>query len=143
MAYKSVVSDTFFDAIIAILKQTERERGPFALAMLSPSFPNKRRWDTVFSAPWLDPLSGFRGMDKMREILEKDLGPALDRLGFVRTQSTQSPMARTLIPTFDVEQLGTAYAFTSLEQQLFDLDEVIVLVARPELVSRPELKLSA
>ena len=65
------------------------------------------------------------------------------KLGFVRVRDLQSQLVQTLVPVFDVPELGTPYAVSSLEQTLFDLDEVIVLVARSKLLNLEPMELSA
>lgn len=112
--------------------------------MLTPSFPNKRGWDLQVAASWLDTMPSTRQASiLLRADVEPRLAPNPGRLEFIRVRNTQSLMVQALVPVFHVEDLGTAYTYTSLEQTMYDLDEVIVLVARPALISESELKLSA
>ena len=136
--------DAFFTDLIAALRDIEAVRGCFVLAMLTPSRFNTREWDLQVSASWLDRMPSIRSG---REALQAELQPRvtfLDRyLDAIRVQHREDYMVQALVPLFNIKEFGTAYSFTSLEQTLFELDEVIVLVARPALLEQNELKLSA
>ena len=144
MAFKSVVVDCFFTDLIPALTHIEQRHDLFALAMLVPSFPNRRNWDLHVSAHWLDCIgSNKQARRALKAEIEVELGAAFARLGFLQVQNLDSLMVQTLVPVFDVEEFGTAYAFTYLEQTIYELDEVIVLVARPALLLRPQMRLTA
>ena len=143
MAYKTVVADAFFNQMIDALRVVEKRRGELAFAMLVPSFPDPRSWDLQVAAPWLEGIPAMKSRSDIRKIVEAALAAQASKLGFVRVRDLQSQLVQTLVPVFDVPELGTPYAVSSLEQTLFDLDEVIVLVARSKLLNLEPMELSA
>ena len=143
MAYKTLVADAFFGEMAHALKTLEHKRGELALAMLVPSFPETRSWDLQLAAPWLEGVPVSVSRSDIRQVVESALGAHAGKLGFIRVRSLESQLVQTLVPVFDVPEIGTPYAVTSLEQTLFNLDEVIVLAARPELLNITPMELSA
>lgn len=131
MALKSVVVDSFFEKVTAFLKGWE-ELGPLTLAMLDRAYTSGgSAWNLTIAAPWLDGLNLYDATRVVDDKAKQFLGSMSGRYSGTHVQRTNDYLVRTLVPIFDIPQLGTAYRVDALELSSFDFDEVVVLVANP------------
>lgn len=127
--------DPLFELVIGVLREVEKKEGELAFAMLHRSLSAPRQWSLTVAAPSIDQRSRLTVTGEILDMLRHRLGSANERLGRVFVRSTHDSIVQTLAPLLSVTQLGTAYQVDPLELSLFDIDEAVYLVSRPELVS--------
>jgi hypothetical protein len=135
MAFKSVVTSRFFDEMIKFVEGLDT---PITLAMLdSPDVTGPERWNLSLAAPWLDEISLAQATRMINAQVAQQLGAQAVHYGSTFIRRTGDYLVRSLVPVLDVPEPGTAYSFRGLELSLFNLDEVVVLIANPNFLPIP------
>jgi hypothetical protein len=130
MAFKTVVTNGFFQQVIKFLRSMQTTKGDFALALLVPSESGlSDKWNLVLSGRWIDD-DGLQAViptitAALRNQLSKMNASRIDRVSVLRTTDPLVADLRDL----DIAP-GTAYRVQSLALTTRGLDEAIVLTAQ-------------
>lgn len=131
MAYTAVVTTAFTEKMIAALKQLEKERGPLALAVMTPfELLGEQRWSLYLAAEWLDRMDLRDAIKLMGAFFKQRLGndASLFQQAFIlrATDSRVFTFERKLA----VSELGTAYRVIGLDLDDFVNDDAILFLSR-------------
>ncbi len=134
MAFTTVVTGQLFEQLSNAISNIAERKGPFMLVMLIPSPSHDvARWNAVFSAQWLDPLSlreAVRAIfNELRAVLPESAFSKIQSISILRITE---PFVREV--TTDLEgplTPGTAYRVQGFAFSKFGIDEAVVFVANP------------
>lgn len=90
MAIKAVVNKKTREQLRALLREVNREKGSFYLAMLAQTSPDlPGRWNFVVSAPWIDSIGSRSAVGylstKLKKFLDRNALSALDRISAIQS----------------------------------------------------------
>ncbi|SNT27784.1 hypothetical protein SAMN05421770_106269 [Granulicella rosea] len=130
MAYTTVVTSGFFEQVMTFLGDLQRERGPIALAMLTPANGGYTdSWNLYLSAAWLDRIGLHDGTKAMTASARQKLGTFAKQYKGTWIVRTNELLVETLTSTFDIREVGTAYRVDSLELSFFGIEDAVILIA--------------
>ena len=132
MAITTVVTDRFFERLLPVLSDLDRDprTGPLLFAMLIQSTVDDNYRSLVLSSASLDRLGWAKAtdfvLDRMREKLEDDRF----RIDNFSVLPTNSRAVQQMSEAYDIPQLGTAFMALGSPATSFDLDRPILFLSR-------------
>ena len=141
MALKTVVSNSFLEAMNRFVRTLSTEEGPLALAMLVPSESGlSDRWNLVLSAKWIDEQGLKATIPTISSSLLRHVAKThtskISRISILRTSDTLV----TDLMSLDITP-GAAYQVDSLALTTREINNSIILVAqkiRPQSSAKPQ-----
>ncbi len=132
MALTTVVNDGFFERLMPVLSELDRDpqTGPLTLVMLIPSSVDENYRSLVVASDRFDQMDSPAATRLVRSRLRQELGDESVRIDNVSVLRTDHRAIRTLSKAYQVPQLGTAYQALGAPATSFDLDHPILLLSR-------------
>ena len=133
MAITTVVNDRFFERLLPVLTELDRDpaTGPLSFAMLIQSTVDDNYRSLVLSSAALDRLGWARATDVVLETMRERLGKERFRIDNYSVLSTTDRAIEEMSQAYDIPQLGTAYMALGSPASSFDLDRPILFLSRP------------
>lgn len=130
MAFKTVVTNSFVEAMNKFIRVLSTQKGALALAMLVPSESGlSNKWNLVLSAKWIDEQELQAAIPTISSLLRTHVAKIhVAKIGRVSVLRTTDMLVTDLM-SLDITP-GTAYRVDSLALTMREINDSIILVAQ-------------